>query len=523
VRERPGVIGVVDAGVELLWGMRLTRKFIAALVIGVAIVALVQGYLDYQREREVFDRQMQGESDALGRALGLGLADVWHRDGEAAAREFLIDANNANKSGRLRVRWVWLDAKSHDIPLEPRDQLEPMKQDSVVVIRDRGRRMLVTYIPVKVPEPRDGGLEIQQSLEPFDTYVRDSLRNQIIGSVSAVAIAAILALALGVVFIGRPISKLASKARRVGTGDLSDPLRLRQRDELGELANEINLMCDRLAEEQEARARATEQLRHADRLTTVGKLASGLAHELGTPLNVVSGRARLIADHEVEGSEVVDSARIVAEQADRMTALIRQLLDFARPRAPQPAPLNITTLASRVCQLVATIARKANVKLIPPAPDESLQLEADDGQLTQVLTNLVVNAIQSIGDDGTVEIVTRTVDQVPPPYVGGAVQTWMAIEVRDTGAGMDDATRERIFEPFFTTKQVGEGTGLGLSVSWGIVREHGGWIDVQSSLNKGSTFIVYLPMTRRVGRTTGERSALVSERTADRGADRGAA
>lgn len=301
VRERTGVIGVADAGVELLWGMRLTRKFIAALVIGVAIVALVQGYLDYQREREVFDRQMQGEADALGRALGLGLADVWHRDGEAAAREFLSEANNANKSGRLRVRWVWLDAKGHDTPLEPRDQLEPMKQDSVVVIRDRARRRLVTYIPVKVPEPRDGGLEIQQSLEPFDAYVRDSLRNQIVGSVAAVAIAAILALALGVVFIGRPISKLAGKARRVGTGDLSDPLKLRQRDELGELANEINLMCERLAEEQDARARATEQLRDADRLTTVGKLASGLAHELGTPLNVVSGRARLIADREVDG------------------------------------------------------------------------------------------------------------------------------------------------------------------------------------------------------------------------------
>jgi signal transduction histidine kinase len=507
------MIGVADTAVELLSGMRLTRKFIAALVIGVALVALVQGYLDYQREREVFDRQMRGEADALGRALGLGVADVWHRDGEAAAREFLVDVRLGD---RLRVRWIWLDAKGHDAPLEPRDQLEPMKQDSVVVIRDRTNRLLVTYIPVKVPEPRDGGLEIRQSLEPFDQYVRGSLVNQIIGSAAAVAIAAILALGLGVVFIGRPISKLATKARRVGTGDLSAPLHLRQRDELGELANEINLMCERLAEEQDARARATEQLRHADRLTTVGKLASGLAHELGTPLNVVSGRARLIADREVEGSEVVDSARIVAEQADRMTALIRQLLDFARPRALQPAPLNVTTLAQRVCQLVATIARKADVTLVPPPTSDALRIEADDGQLTQVLTNLVVNAIQAIGSHGTVEIVARTIDEVPPPYVGGSAQTWMAIEVRDTGPGMNRATRERIFEPFFTTKQVGDGTGLGLSVSWGIVREHGGWIDVQSELNKGSTFTVHLPMTRTMtrptGRTTGERIALTSER-----------
>ena len=298
------------AAVELLWGMRLTRKFIAALVIGVAVVALIQGYLDYNREREVFDRQMQGEA-----------------------------------KGRLA-------------PKVARDQLEPMMQKGEsVTLSDHDAGYLLTYIPVRLPEDRVGALEIKQSFEVFDTYVRDSFRNQVIGAAAAVAVAALLALGLGVVFIGRPIGKLATKARRVGTGDLSEPLQLKQRDELGELANEINLMCERLADEQSARARATEQLRHADRLTTVGKLASGLAHELGTPLNVVSGRARLIADREVEGEDALDSARIISEQGERMTALIRQLLDFARPRAPKPAPVNITTLAGRVCQLVQTIAR----------------------------------------------------------------------------------------------------------------------------------------------------------------------
>jgi signal transduction histidine kinase len=506
--------------------MRLTRKFIAALVIGVALVALVQGYLDYQREREVFDRQLQGEAKSLGRALANGIAGVWTRDGEAAAREFLRIATP--KGERSRVRFVWPDGKGQTAPRVPREDLESvMQKGDALTVSDHDAGYLFTYIPIRLPDDRIGALEITQSFEAFDRYARDSLRNQIVGSVAAVAIAAILALGLGVVFIGRPISKLANKARRVGTGDLSEPLQLKQRDELGELAAEINLMCERLAEEQGARARATEQLRHADRLTTVGKLASGLAHELGTPLNVVSGRARLIADREVDGGDVIDSARIVAEQADRMTALIRQLLDFARPRAPQPAPLNITTLASRVCQLVATIARKANVALVPPAPDDALRLEADDGQLTQVLTNLVVNAIQAIspaegprdlaspvGSRGTVTISTRTVEQLPPPHVGGAAQTWMAVEVRDTGRGMDDATRERIFEPFYTTKQVGEGTGLGLSVSWGIVREHGGWIDVASELGVGSAFTVYLPMTRPGTRTTGERVALTGVRGA---------
>jgi len=485
-----GPVGYADR-VELFGGMRLTRKFIAALVIGVALVALIQGYLDYRRERDVFDRQMRSEAAALGRALARGMAEVWERDGEAAAREFLITASS--QSEHIRARWVWLDSTSRDAPRASKETLAPVSANQVVVIKDERGNLLLTYIPVDVPEPRDGAIEIAQPLAELDKYTSDSLRNEALGSASAVVIAAALALGLGVVFIGRPISRLAAKARRVGTGDLSGPLELRQRDELGELAAEINLMCERLGEEQKAREAATEQLRHADRLTTVGKLASGIAHELGTPLNVVAGRARLIRDHEVEGGEVVDSARIVAEQADRMTALIRQLLDFARPRPLHKAPVNVASMAARACELVATIARKANVTLRPPAPDDALRVEADEGQLHQVLTNLVVNAIHAMPDGGTVEIVTRIVEQAAPPYVGHQAPRWLAIEVRDTGIGMDDETRARIFEPFFTTKQVGEGTGLGLSVTWGIVREHDGWIDVASAPGNGATFTVYLP------------------------------
>lgn len=487
--------------------MRLTRKFIAALVVGVALVALIQSYLDVRRERDVFSKQMRAEATALGRALARGVADVWSRDGEAAAREFLITATS--QSERLHARWIWLDEeRGHDAPRAAPESLAPMKEGQVVTIRDdNARHALLTYIPVDVPpprgvvlaadapEPRHGGLEIAQSLTEIDMYTSDSVRNEIIGSTSAVMVAAALALLLGVMFIGRPISRLAAKARRVGTGDLTGPLTLAQRDELGELASEINLMCDRLADERGAREAATAQLRHADRLTTVGKLASGIAHELGTPLNVVGGRARLIVDREVEGAEAVDSARIIAEQAERMTKLIRQLLDFARPPALHKAPINVSTLGARICELVATIARKGNVELVPPPFDESLRTLADDGQLTQVLTNLVVNAIQAMpAVGGKVWMTGRVVTQTPPPYVGGGSRAWMAIDVRDNGAGMDDATRERIFEPFFTTKAVGDGTGLGLSVSWGIVREHGGWIDVASTPGAGATFTVYLPL-----------------------------
>ncbi|MEO8551927.1 MAG: ATP-binding protein [Kofleriaceae bacterium] len=485
--------------------MKLTRKFIAALVVGVAIVALIQGFFDYRREREVFDKQMRAEATALGRALARGMAEVWARDGEATAREFLLMASS--KSEFIKARWVWLDART-DPPHASKEALAPMHEGQTVTIKDEQSNALLTYIPVEVPHPpptiasshesreiehREGGIEIAQNLADLDKYTADSLRNQILGSVSQVVVAATLAMMLGMLFIGRPVSRLAAKARRVGTGDLAGPLKLKQRDELGELATEINLMCDRLSEERSAREAATDQLRHADRLTTVGKLASGIAHELGTPLNVVSGRARLIRDGEVDGADAVDSARIVAEQADRMTAMIRQLLDFARPRALQKAPVNLTTLSARVAEMVATIAKKAQVEIEVPPHDDALRVEADDGQLNQVMINLVVNAIQAMPKGGTVTISAKQVTETAPPYVESASDQWLALRIADTGIGMDDETRGRIFEPFFTTKPVGEGTGLGLSVTWGIVREHGGWIDVESTPGKGAAFTVYLP------------------------------
>jgi signal transduction histidine kinase len=477
--------------------MRLTRKFIAALVIGVALVAMIQAFFDYRRERAVFDNQMRAEATALGRALARGVAEVWDRDGEAAARQFLLTASS--KSEHIRARWVWLDEETRDRPSAGTDLLAPMEEGQVVVYKDASENALLTYIPVRVPvterdgDLRQGGLEIAQPMTELDRFTADSLRNGIIASVAAVAIAGLLALVLGFLFIGRPVSRLAEKARRVGTGDLTGPLRLAQRDELGQLATEINLMCERLAAERSARESATEQLRHADRLTTVGKLASGLAHELGTPLNVVQGRARLISDREVEGEEVGASARIVLEQAERMTALIRQLLDFARPRPLHKAPLNATALVARVCELVATIARKARVTLQPPAIDDSLRVEADEGQLHQVVTNLVINAIHAMPEGGAVELTVRTQEQAPPAHVDSVNKRWIVISIRDHGTGMTEDTRNRIFEPFFTTKAAGEGTGLGLSVSWGIVREHGGWIDVQSEPGMGSTFDVFLP------------------------------
>lgn len=468
---------------------RLTRRFALALIGIVLVVFGVGAAVGYQRERAQFERALRLESLVLGGALARGMADVWAQNGERAAFRFL--GESSDERSHISVRWVWVD-EAPGKPHTPAVDITELR-DRVLMRRHDAVEVVYTYVPVRVPGPRRGALELRQSLAEPNAYLRESLRNNIIEAVALAAVGAGFIFALGVIFVSRPVARVVEKARRVGSGDLTGPLILAQRDELGELAVEMNRMCDRLVEEGQARAQMQSQLRLAERLTTVGKLASGLAHELGTPLNVVAGRARLIANGEVENASARASGQIIVDQAERMTKLIRQLLDFARPRPPHKTLQALAPIAERAVALLAPMAKKANVELQVLAA-HAIELSVDESQLQQVITNLIVNALHATPSGGHIDISVEQVQVAAPADVGGGTRLCGALTVRDSGHGMDDATRARVFEPFFSTKDVGEGTGLGLSVSWGIVREHGGWIAVDTTLGQGSAFTVYLPV-----------------------------
>jgi signal transduction histidine kinase len=241
-----------------------------------------------------------------------------------------------------------------------------------------------------------------------------------------------------------------------------------------------------------ARLEMLEQLRHADRLMTVGKLASGIAHELGTPLNVIEARAAMIGNGETTQEESVGYAQVIVRASERMTRIIRQLLAFARPGQAQKSRCDLALVAHRTAELLQPLASKRKVTLrvsgLSPAP-----IEADSGQIEQSLTNLVMNAIQAMNDGGTVELTIDRTRTKPPADPGGPEAEYVRIQVRDEGSGIAPENVSRVFEPFFTTKDVGEGTGLGLAVTYGIVREHGGWIGVTSAVGKGTTFTAFLP------------------------------
>ena len=176
-----------------------------------------------------------------------------------------------------------------------------------------------------------------------------------------------------------------------------------------------------------------------------------------------------------------------------MAATIRQLLDFARRRSPPRAAIDLHKVAAQAVELLQPMARKRKVDLQLEDATISPVTHVDAVQIQQVLTNLIVNAIQAIPDGGMVRISVSPTEKTAPENMETGFTSYYAISVEDNGLGIKEEEMAHLFEPFYTTKQTGEGTGLGLSVSYGIVQDHGGWIDAKSQPSKGSCFTVYLP------------------------------
>ncbi|HEV8247464.1 MAG TPA: ATP-binding protein [Polyangiaceae bacterium] len=482
--------------------MIIARKLLAYLVTGMLLVLGISSYLRVQREISLFQTDMEADHRLLGRAMAAAVARVWRIDG--ANEAIALVTRISRLEPLVHARWIWQD----DLKKAPgAEQLSQGERDALAEARTFRARTLVlsdrmvTYVGVSVPGSRHGVLELEESLAPRDGYVRATIVNTTVTTLLIAGVCGLLASAMGLSLVGNPVRQLVRQARRVGAGDLAAHSDLPQKDELGELAREMNAMCDRLVEarvtikeETEARIDALEQLRHADRLVTVGRLASGLAHELGTPLNVIGGRAKMIERNPSQEEAASSNARIIREQADRVTQIVRQLLDFARAGVSSKHRARLEETAVRAVALLAPMAGKRNVKLQIVTEPELPEVEIDAAQMQQVVSNLIVNAIQAMEQAGEVTVGLARKQMRPPNVPEASEREYVSMEVRDQGVGIAAQHLPRIFEPFFTTKGVGEGTGLGLSVAYGIIHEHGGFITVESTPGAGSRFTVYLPV-----------------------------
>ncbi len=475
--------------------MKLALKVTLAFVLSILTVQFTFGVLRIRREANVFLQDSARDQQVIGRALALTAAKVWQTQGAPEASALVEHANT--EYGRIHIHWRPPSAIPASLPGEPVPL--PVAPSGIITWMDStgDNREVFTVVPVVVGEATVGAITLTETLAEEGAYVRDSAARLAWSTAAMLALSGTATLLIGLFLVGRPVRALVQAARKAGEGDLSSRIDTGQHDEIGELATEFNRMFDKLEEarthlqqESTARIAALEQLRHADRLMTVGQLASGIAHELGTPLNVVSGRAKMIASDPTAAETTTKNARIVAEQAERMAAIIRQLLDFARQRGPSRASIHLPSLVEDTVDLLRPMAKKRNVTVHRGADPEDITALVDAGQIQQALTNVVVNGIQSMNAGGNLHVDVFTERRRSPESDQHAV---VCLRVRDEGIGIPPDSLPHVFDPFFTTKEVGHGTGLGLSVAYGILREHGGWIDVESEVDKGSTFWLCIP------------------------------
>ncbi|MBM7113485.1 sensor histidine kinase [Archangium primigenium] len=476
--------------------MKLARKIVLALVLlAFAVIAGLET-IEVRRELARSMRDMEHDHRLLGHMLGGSFVRAWELEGEEEALHILADANRFQE--QIRLGWLWLDSPPGQAL--PAPILRGLRAGHDASFVDTGpvpgvRR---SFTPVMIDERR-GAIELTEALTEQRQHVRQTVTGTAVATAAITFAFFLVAMAMGRRLVGRPVEQLVAMAHRLGQGDLAARVHLHQQDELATLAGAMNQMAGDLASaraqvdaETAARLATLEHLRHSDRLATVGKLASGVAHELGTPLNVVLGRARMIAAGEAEGEEVPEYARIIAQQVQHMTGIIRQLLDFARRRTPQRAPEDLSQLVARTLSLLQPLAARRHIQLAQESPGPLL-LEVDAGQLQQALTNLVVNGLHAMKQPGTLRVRLGHARALPPTDLGGPEAEWVRLDVVDEGEGIAPEVLPRVFEPFFTTKDVGEGTGLGLSVSYGLIRDHGGWISVSSEPGRGSCFSIFLP------------------------------
>ena len=478
--------------------MKLTRRLIVTLMVAIVVVMALGAFLQLRREIALFDDDMKQDERAMGHALRTAVEKVAATSGIEEAEQ--VVARAAGSEARFNLRWVWLEDAATWDRLDSDVRTRLARGLTVHVVReDVDEPWRATYVPLRLGGPPVAALELSEPLAPQRHFIRRT-ELEIVGSLLVlVAIAGAATMMLGIGLVGRPMRALAEQARRIGSGDLSRRLQLAQRDEIGSLAAELNAMCDRLAQakarlrtETEARIATLEQLRHSDRLKTVGQLASGVAHELGTPLNVVAGRAKLIGAGASTPSELATSARVIVEQTDRMTGIIRQLLDFARRRTMRRVTIDLRDVVRETVELLGVLARSRRVDVTLDGGTYPMPVRADASQLQQALTNLLVNGMQAMPNGGPLCIHLGPRERPVPSERSVPGRQYWSVVVEDAGAGIAPDHLPRVFEPFFTTKGVGEGTGLGLAVAHGIVAEHGGWIDVESIVGRGSRFEIVL-------------------------------
>ena len=410
--------------------------------------------------------------DALQRIAGRsGVFRIFLLD---SAGKVLIDRDPAHV---LQLKSPdWLPAK---LQARLRGQRWGQTATSTLEFRSAGTEMIGAFAKVAT-----AGLMLGVQIPKSTAYLtaRELLDDLAGVAVGLLLLAALLSL-LWARQITRPVVTLARAAQEVGQGRFDVQVEVRSNDEMGALARSFNRMTSELQAREAALKKAQAALIQSEKMSAFGQLSAGIAHEVKNPLAGILGYAQLALRKIDEDSPAKRHLALIEKETKRCKVIIENLMKFARREKAVKARIDVNAVVEAACDIVAHQLGLNRVRLEQHLAEKLPPIMADGNQIQQVLMNLMINAQQAMdGEPGTVTVSTAPLGD-----------DRIVITVQDDGPGMPEDIQAQIFEPFFTTKQVGQGTGLGLSVSYGIVRDHEGDIKVTSRPGQGATFTLILP------------------------------
>jgi signal transduction histidine kinase/CheY-like chemotaxis protein len=310
----------------------------------------------------------------------------------------------------------------------------------------------------------------------------------------ALGVGAYLALLISDTFTA-PLGNLVRGVQALERGDYAFPLEALGGDEIAHVTRAFDQMRGTLQKNEAQKRQLEEELRQSQKMEALGRLAGGVAHDFNNLLTVIKGHSELITEGLPAKDPLLGSGQQIRKAADRAASLTRQMLAFSRRQALEPTVFDMNSLVADMYKLLKRLIHE-DIEFTFRAGESLGRIKADTGQIEQVLLNLAVNASDAMPRGGKLVIETKNVVIDPEavklrPTVEPGLYVMLA--VTDTGVGMSPETKARIFEPFFTTKESGKGTGLGLATVYGVVKQSGGFIWVDSTPGHGSRFEVYLP------------------------------
>lgn len=359
-----------------------------------------------------------------------------------------------------------------------------MNSKEILLDIDATRGILDISKPVILGHQKLGGIRLGFNLNPILAEIQAA--NLWALAVSAGIFLIGLLVMFGIVWrMTGPIEKLTDAAKHIERGDLQYRVSLSRKDEIGTLAAAFDRMAERLMQRETELKQSQAIIRRADRLSSLGMLTAGLAHEIRNPLVAIRTFTQLLPERYLD-AEFRESFQAVAlKEVDRICGLINNLLSFARPSAPNVSAEDVNEIVESTIRILETEGKEQDVEISRGLSASLPKIFIDKEQIKQVCMNIILNAIQSIEGSGVVEVSTR-------PFAKNGSEQFVQIGIRDSGVGIAEKDLENIFTPFFTTKK--GGNGLGLSITNQIVQEHGGYVVVESRVGKGTTFYVNLPV-----------------------------